>query len=91
MAPLITTAQHGRNGGRPFKDARAVLAGILSTASNNGGPRVWTRVPRSLGVSRHTCKRRYDEWCASGVWERVERVLIGRTDLFTVCPDQDRS
>jgi transposase len=79
VAPLISTTQHGRNGGRPFKDARAVLAGILSTTSHDGAQRAWTRIPPSLGVSRYTCKRGYDEWCASGMWERIERVLAYRT------------
>jgi CRISP-associated protein Cas1 len=70
IKPIVTASPDAINGGRPRRDPRAVLAGILVARADG-----WTHIPVSLGVSRLTCTRRYEQWRVSGVWERIESEL----------------
>ena len=60
-------------GGRPWRDDRACLAGIVHVLKT-GDP--WATLPAALGVSGMTCWRRLRDWQHAGVWERVHRELL---------------
>lgn len=47
---------------------RSVLAGIVCVKVLGTS---WAQIPRTLGVSRFTCKARLDEWQNSGRWDAV--------------------
>jgi CRISP-associated protein Cas1 len=70
VEPIVTTSHDASIGGRPRRDPRAVLAGILIARTDG-----WTHIPASLGVSRLTCNRRYQQWQADGRWQRIEDAL----------------
>jgi transposase/quinol monooxygenase YgiN len=62
--------------GRPRASDRRALDGVLYVLRN--GCR-WRDLPRAYG-SPVTCWRRFNEWEASGVWERVWQELLGALD-----------
>jgi hypothetical protein len=37
----------------------------------------WAKIPPTLGVSRYTCKRRFDSWRADGAWAAGRPLLAG--------------
>lgn len=63
--------------GRPRADDRRTLDGILYILRT--GSR-WQDLPRAYG-SHVTCWRRFAEWQASGVWERVWQTFFDTLDM----------
>lgn len=63
--------------GRPRADDRRTLGGILYVLRT--GSR-WQDLPRAYG-SHVTCWRRFAEWQASGVWERVWQTFFDTLDV----------
>lgn len=63
-----------RHPGRRPADDRACLEGILYVL-RSGMP--WRTVPRHDGrPCASACYRRFQEWSAAGVWDRLHQVLI---------------
>ena len=69
LIPEPTPRRDGR--GRPWKDRRAVLNGILWVL-RTGAP--WADVPDRY-PSYQTCHRRFQQWVRSGVMKRVLQAL----------------
>jgi len=63
--------------GRPRADDRRTLDGILYVLRT--GSR-WRDLPRAYG-SHVTCWRRFAEWQASGVWERIWQTFFDTLDM----------
>lgn len=65
--------------GRPRWAARLCLEGILYVLYTDTP---WLQLPyRELGLpSGETCRRRLEEWSASGAFQRALRLLLGRLD-----------
>ena len=76
IKPLLPPEPPKPKGGRPRLPARVALAGILFVL-RSGIP--WEMLPQEMGWgSGMTCWRRLHEWQASGVWERLHRLLLDR-------------
>jgi transposase/quinol monooxygenase YgiN len=75
IRPLLPAGTQG-GVGRPRANDRRTLDGILYVLRN--GCR-WRDLPRGYGSSI-TCWRRFNEWEASGVWERVWQALLSTLD-----------
>jgi transposase len=74
IEPLIPPERPKPRGGRPACDNRAVLTGILFVLRTGIG---WEYLPREMGCgSGMTCWRRLRDWQATGVWDRLHRVLL---------------
>jgi transposase len=76
LAPLLPKLK-ARRRGRPLKDNRVVLAGILWVLKT--GAR-WRDVPSDLGVSGSVCWKRLRRWDQQGVWLRIWRVFLSELD-----------
>jgi transposase len=60
--------------GRPWRDDRQALSGILFVL-HTGLP--WEWLPQELGYgSGMTCWRRLRDWQAAGVWSRLHRLAL---------------
>jgi transposase len=78
VRPLLPVVERRyRYPGRKRLDDRVCLEGILFVLCS-GLP--WDAVPRELGVSGVTCWRRFDEWRAAGVWERLLALLVAQLE-----------
>ena len=84
LAPLLPKERIRRDGrGRPWRDPRDVLNGILWVL-RTGAP--WQDLP-SRYPSRATCHRRFQSWCRDGVMQRIRVALLddleqrGKLDL----------
>ena len=64
--------------GRTAGDNRLFVNAVLYVLKT-GIP--WADLPERFGKP-HTIWKRYDRWCAAGVWERVGRTL-GEADLMS--------
>jgi len=86
IEPLLPKRRMTSNGGRPWRDDRAALAGIVFVL-RTGIP--WQALPAELGCgSGSTCWRRFAEWTEAGVWpELLERLIAraGRLGLIDLC------
>ena len=72
LKPLLPAVKRRPDGkGRPRRDSRAVLNGILWVL-RTGAP--WQDLP-SRYPPYQTCHRRFQEWSQSGRWEQVLRIL----------------
>ena len=72
LAPLLPKPRIRRDGrGRPWRDPRDVLNGIL-WVMRTGAP--WKDLPARY-PSYQTCHRRFQYWVESGTMERVLRAL----------------
>src|SRR5262245_34048520 len=75
--------RRSRLGGRPWRDPRDVLDGVLWIL-RTGAP--WADLPRRYPPYQ-TCHRRFQRWVRSGVLDRILRALaehlrdIGKLDL----------
>ena len=69
LIPEPAARRHGR--GRPWKDRRAVLNGILWVL-RTGAP--WADVPDRY-PSYQTCHRRFQQWVSSGIMKGVLEAL----------------
>ena len=86
--PLLTDAQwqkiepllpklKRRKRGRPPKDNRVVLEGILWVLKT--GAR-WRDIPSDIGVSGSVCWKRLHRWDQQGVWLRIWRAFLSELD-----------
>ena len=73
IEPLLPSEPPRPKGGRPRRDDRAALAGIIFVL-RSGIP--WEMLPRELGCSGMTCWRRLRDWQEAGVWAGLHRVLL---------------
>lgn len=76
IQPLLPKLKRRRRG-RPPKDNRAVLEGILWVLKT--GAR-WRDVPKQIGVSGSVCWKRMRRWDQQGVWLRIWRVFLSELD-----------
>jgi transposase len=86
VEPLLPRRRTSALGGRPWRDDRAALAGVVFVL-RTGIP--WQALPAELGCgSGSTCWRRFAEWTAAGVWPQLLERLItraGRLGLLDLC------
>jgi transposase len=74
IEPLLPKHKPDPRGGRPRKDDRACLTGIVYVL-RTGMP--WNLIPQELGCGcGSTCWRRLDEWTKAGVWSKVHKKLL---------------
>lgn len=79
LAPLLPRHKPQRKGGRPYRDDRAALRGILFVLESGIE---WESLPVEVfGVSGITCWRRLNEWTRAGVFERLERKLLNELGI----------
>ncbi len=80
--PLIPIpAPRRQGGGKRRADDRAVLAAIVYLVQAGCS---WRKLPVELfGVSRATVHRRFSEWTASGLWERLHHVFLTRLNVIS--------
>jgi transposase len=72
VLPLIPEAKRRSDGrGRPWKDHRAVLDGILYVLRTGSA---WARLPRCYPPYQ-TCHRRFQQWLQQGVINNVLTAL----------------
>ena len=69
VAPLLPPPQPAR--GRTRHDHRTVLSGILTVVRTDSS---WRAMPREYGKWERAYKR-YQLWCASGLWPRILAAL----------------
>ncbi len=69
VAPLLPPQRPAR--GRPRHDHRTVLSGILAVVPTD---RSWRAMPSEYGKWERAYKR-YQLWCASGLWPRILAAL----------------
>lgn len=78
VQPLLPQPKHRRKrSGRPPKDNRLVLEGILWVLKT--GAR-WRDLPTDLGVSPSVCWKRLRLWEEQGVWLRLWRAFLSELD-----------
>jgi transposase len=65
--------KNAAKGGRPWNDHRQVINGILWKL-NTGAQ--WRDVPERYGKDK-TIYDRYNRWRATGLWDRLMKVLLG--------------
>ena len=85
-AALKAALDHARSGrGRPFRDERKTVEGVLWRLKN-GPP--WRAVPHEFGPWWRSAQL-HKRWSRSGVWEEAFEHLrdTGRPDLATVMLD----
>jgi transposase len=74
IEPLLPPHPPHPKGGNDFKPDRPALCGIVYILREGIG---WNRLPLALGCgSGSTCRRRFRDWRAAGVWPRLHRVLL---------------
>ena len=76
IEPLLPKIKR-RKRGRPPKDNRVVLEGILWVLKT--GAR-WRDVPTEIGVSGSVCWKRLRRWDQQGVWLRLWRAFLSELD-----------
>ena len=76
IQPLLPKLKRHRRG-RPPKDNRVVLEGILWVLKT--GAR-WRDVPGDIGVSGSVCWKRLRRWDQQGVWLRLWRAFLSELD-----------
>ena len=69
VAPLLP---RGPGGGRPRKDDRRILAGVIYRLRTGCQ---WKAMPPQFG-SGSTCHRRFQEWCRSGVFTDLLAAML---------------
>src|SRR5512145_2256440 len=76
LQPLLPTMPPGKKGGRPWRNNRQVLEGILWVLKT--GAR-WRDLPERY-PSPSTCWRRLRQWDEDGTWLRMWRAFLGQLD-----------
>ncbi len=76
IEPLLPKLKR-RKRGRPPKDNRVVLEGILWGLKT--GAR-WRDIPSDIGVSGSVCWKRLRRWDEQGVWLRIWRAFLFELD-----------
>ena len=72
--PLLPIHPPRPKGGRPPKDDRKCLVGILYVLRT--GCQWQMLPPEAFGVSGSTCWRRFTDWSNDGVWPRVHQTVL---------------
>jgi transposase len=72
LLPRLPRRKDGR--GRPWKDSRAVLDGILWVLSTGAQ---WKALPERYPPYQ-TCHRRFQRWVRDGTWQKIVRSLAKR-------------
>lgn len=72
IKPLLPK-QNFKKGGRPRKNDRRTLNGILWVLRTGAQ---WSEIPRRYGYPT-TCWRRLKVWQELGVWEKIWKALLG--------------
>lgn len=78
VQPLLPKRRKRRSrhpGRNSVADDRTILKGILLVL-RTGIP--WQELPEEMGCSGMTCWRRFCDWRASGIWERLKRAMLER-------------
>jgi transposase len=76
IEPLLPPHPAHPKGGNDWKPDRPALCGIIYIFQEGIG---WNKLPLALGCgSGSTCRRRFLEWRAAGVWPSLHRVLLER-------------
>jgi transposase len=71
LQPLLEPKRRADGRGRPWRDTRQVLIGVLWV---QGTGTQWRELPVRY-PHYQTCHRRFQQWVRNGVLERVLRVL----------------
>jgi transposase len=75
--PLIPTpARRPQGGGKRRADDRAVLAAVVYLVQ--AGCSWWKLPAQMFGISRATAHRRFAEWTAAGLWERLHHAFLNQ-------------
>jgi transposase len=72
LLPPLPRRKDGR--GRPWKDSRAVLNGILWVLRTGAQ---WNEMPGRYPPYQ-TCHRRYQRWVRQGAWQKIVQALAER-------------
>src|SRR5690348_15802907 len=82
VQPLIPVpARRPQGGGKRRVDDRAVLAAIVYLVQAGCS---WRKLPGTLfGVTRGTVHRRFTEWTADGLWERLHQQFLHRLNVIS--------
>jgi transposase len=76
IKPILPEWTPSPKGGQPRLDDRKALMGILFVLKT-GIP--WEDLPQEMGCGcGMTCWRRLRDWQASGIWDRIHKVLLDR-------------
>jgi transposase len=81
--PLIPAhRRRPQGGGKRRADDRAVLAAIVYLVQAGCS---WRKLPAGalFGVSRATVHRRFTEWTADGLWERLHQQFLHRLNVIS--------
>ncbi|EYF05160.1 Mobile element protein [Chondromyces apiculatus DSM 436] len=74
IQPLLPKPKPKPRGGRPAREDRAVLAGILFVLKTGIQ---WEHLPQEMGCGcGMTCWRRLRDWQEQGVWARLHQALL---------------
>ncbi len=76
IEPLLPQGKSGPKGGRPRRDDREIVNGVLWIL-RTGAP--WQDLPPTKYPPYQTCHRRFQEWVRAGTLEKILHVLA--TDL----------
>ena len=75
LEPLLPPRKRSPKGGHPFCDDRACLSGVLFVL-RTGLP--WREVPKELGASGVTCRRRLRDRQAAGAWQALHEAALAK-------------
>ena len=76
LAPLLRSTKPRKKPGRPRRDDRQLLDGIIWLLRTGAQ---WTALPREFGP-KSTCHARFQEWVASGAFARAWAQLLTAYD-----------
>lgn len=80
--PLIPAQPVRRQGGGKRRaDDRAVLAAIVYLVQ--AGCSWWKLPAKRFGISRSTAHRRFTQWTADGLWERLHQQFLHRLGVVS--------
>jgi transposase len=75
IEPILPKHEPSPKGGKPRKDDRLCLTGILFVLKT-GIP--WEDFPQEMGCCGMTLWNRLDEWRQAGVWPTLHRLLLDK-------------
>ena len=76
LAPLLRSTKPRRKPGRPRRDDRQILDGIIWLLRTGAQ---WSALPPAFGP-KSTCHRRFQEWVASGAFARAWTLVLRAYD-----------
>ena len=75
IEPLLPKHPPSPKGGKPRKDDRLCLTGILFVLKTGIG---WEDFPHEMGCCGMTLWNRLHEWIDAGVWPKLHRLILDR-------------